>query len=123
MGKNGQGRDSSRHPLTGSLGLSSGQIGALRGRWIETAEQLLSAMATNETRKAVADMLGLDDEEAERLLKRLSETVGLNVACRLLAPQAGGATGAILTEEQRRRFGIDDPPDEGRWTSENGETQ
>jgi len=86
--------------------LSPISVASLKQHWIETAAQLLAASATPEGRAGLKVLIGCDDPALNSLLAELENLVGPQEALRLAQATPGGALGATLTEEQRRRAGL-----------------
>ena len=95
-----------QHPLAEIPELSPDTVCALKGQWIETAEQVLALSASEEGQEGLKTLLGLDDTGLGELLDQLAEIVGPDVSSQLRQPTPGGPCGVILTDEQRRRFGV-----------------
>jgi len=93
------------HALEGVPDLPPAWIGALKGRWITTAEQVLATAASTEGRRGLEEALGLGADGMHQLLDRLAQVVGEAKAAQLLQPSAGGALGAMLTDDQKKQFG------------------
>jgi hypothetical protein len=96
-----------QHILETVPGLPPESVATLRKQWIETAEQVLAICSTAKGRAGLQHLLGLDEEGLAAFLSNLRGAVGEEVASRLSRPSAGGASGAVLTDEQKRRFGMD----------------
>jgi hypothetical protein len=94
------------HPARQIPGLSENQIQRLHDRWIDTAEALLGAAATPEGKSGLAELLGLSPGQLEPLVQQAIDIVGADMARELMSPQRGGPTGVILTDEQRRKWGL-----------------
>ena len=98
--------DEPRHALA-SLQLMTAEAGALlEQRWITSVEELIALAASDEGRAGLLSLLKLDEDGLGALLTEAERTVGPAVAARLRDRAPGGATGALLTEEQKKRFGM-----------------
>lgn len=97
---------SSGHLLQSVPGIEAAVIEPLKKQWIETAEQFLAISASPEGRTGLKTLLGLDDEKMDQLIGRLRDCVGPVEEQRLCQPIPGGPLGALLTEEQKRKFGV-----------------
>lgn len=86
------------HPLSDLNVLPEPALAALRGRWIETAEQLLALAATPEGRAGAERILGLDARAFDAVLARLAKVVGPALQSDLARPAPGGKLGLILPE-------------------------
>ena len=102
----GQNHTQGDHSIEQIPGLSEDQIRRLRDRWIDTAEAFLGVVATPEAKPGLAQLLELSLDQLEPLIQQAVEIVGADTARRLSSPQRGGPTGATLTDEQRRRWGL-----------------
>jgi hypothetical protein len=98
--------ESARHPLEGIPSFSPQTIQLLKQKWIETAEQVLALSGTTEGRDGLRNLLGLDEAGLNDLLAKLSDVVGNEAAPALRTATPGGALGAILTDEQKQKFGM-----------------
>lgn len=93
------------HPIRQMPGLSKDQIQQLHDRWIDTVEAFLGVAATPEGKAGLAGLLGLAPEQVEPLVQQAIGVVGADQARGLMSPQPGGPTGAVLTDEQRKKQG------------------
>ena len=94
------------HPIRQIPGLSESQVQRLHDRWIDTVEAFLGAAATPEGKSGLVALLGLSPEQLEPLVQQATDLVGADVARKLMLPQRGGPTGVVLTEEQRKKWGL-----------------
>ncbi len=98
------GRD---HPLADVVGLDAASLERLAGQWVGTAEQALALASTPEGREGLRRLLELGEPGLARMLELLRSAVGRERAAALEKPDAGRPPdGALLTDEQKRRFGI-----------------
>ena len=92
----------STHPLDQLEGLSAEAVASLRGRWIETAEQLVALAASEDGRAGLKELLDLDDDALGELVARAKALVGSEGTARLSQATPGGTLGVVLTDEQKR---------------------
>ena len=92
------------HPLAAIRGVSPPVVRALKGRWVETAEEVLAMSATAEGRAGLMALLSFGDQQLKALLDTLRAEVGVAEANRLERAAPGGARGVVLSEEEKRRF-------------------
>ena len=85
--------------------LTDRQIALLKEHWIETPEQFISVVATQEGRTGLCILLARDGERLDDCVKRLSEGLPAEVVKRLQSPQPGGKLGVKWA---RRADGPDD---------------
>ena len=98
------GRD---HPLADVAGLDAASVERLAGQWVRTAEQALALASTPEGREGLRRLLELGEPGLARMLELLRSAVGRERAAALEKPDTGRPPdGALLTDEQKRRFGI-----------------
>lgn len=98
------GRD---HPLADVAGLDAASVERLAGQWVRTAEQALALASTPEGREGLRRLLELGEPGLARMLDALRSAVGRERAAALEKPDTGRPPdGALLTDEQKRRFGI-----------------
>ncbi len=102
--------DDSTRPATLADVLSAHQITLLKEQWIETPEQFLSVVATQEGRAGLCVLLALDEERLQDCVKRLSDGLPSDVVERLQSPQPGGQLGVIWP---KRTDGPNDAEQEG----------
>jgi len=98
------GSKSGGHPLAAIGGVSPLVVRALKGRWVETAEEVLALSATPEGRTGLGALLCFDGRQLQTLLDTLRAEVGAAEASRLERATPGGARGVILSEEEKGRF-------------------
>ena len=79
--------------------LTAEQIARLKEHWIETIEQFLSAVATEEGRVGVCRLLALDGSQLEDCVKRFTEKLPPDVAEQLRSTRPGGQLGANLPQQ------------------------
>jgi hypothetical protein len=91
------------HSLSSIPEVSAVVATALKQNWIETAEQVIGLAATVPGREGLKRLLGLDEAGLSALLAILAEVVGLESTRQLSQPSPGGATGVVLTDEQRAK--------------------
>jgi hypothetical protein len=106
MNSNSDDRSQNAHPLAAIPGISPASLAALKQRWIETAEQVIALAATPQGQDGLKTLLACSDQQWGELLAKLKEAVGTESAARLEQPSPGGALGVVLTEEQKKRFGL-----------------
>ena len=88
--------------------LDTGMIEKLAGQWINTAEEFLAKVAIPEGRKGLMEFLDLDDAGFDALLDTIKEAVGEAASRSILeGARPGGSLGARLTEEQKKRLGVE----------------
>ena len=87
-------------------GLSANRIERLRGQWITTIEELAGATATEAAKASVAKLLDATPKEIEELLERARDILGPDRFRQLTAGEPGGPLGVVLTQEQKKRFGL-----------------
>ncbi|HUW33975.1 MAG TPA: hypothetical protein VM223_20390 [Planctomycetota bacterium] len=90
-----------QHRLSAIPGLSPEAVAALKTRWLETAEQVLAASATQAGREGLKSLLKTDEAGLQVFLDRLAEAVGPEEARRLRTPKPGGKLGALRREEDK----------------------
>jgi len=93
--------EQTQHPLSALPGLSPEAVAALKSRWLETAEQVLAASATQAGRDGLKSLLKTDDAGLQAFLDRLAEAVGPDEARRLRTPKPGGKLGALRPHEDK----------------------
>ena len=76
--------------------LTSEQIAHLKEHWIETPEQFLSAVATEEGKAGMCRLLVLDGSQLEERAKQLAKGLSPEALERLQSTQPGGELGVIL---------------------------
>lgn len=89
--------------------LTAEQIARLKEHWIETPEQFLSAVATEEGQAGMCRLLTLDESQMESCVKRLAEGLPPDVVERLQSTQPGGELGVILPKNESQ----DNPQSQG----------
>jgi hypothetical protein len=82
-------------------------VQALKQRWVETAEEVIALSATWEGLAGLKALLSWDDQQLKALLDALRAEVGAAEASRLEKPTPGGSRGVILSEKDKRRFGLE----------------
>ena len=78
--------------------LTAEQIARLKEHWIETPEQFLSAVATEEGRAGMCRLLAMDERRLDGCVKQLAERLDPGVVEQLRSTRPGGELGAILSE-------------------------
>ncbi len=104
MASDPTGSKSGSHPLAGIQGVSPSVVRALKGHWVESAEEVFALSATPEGRAGLKALLSFNDRQLKTLLDALRAEVGAAEAKRLERAAPGGAGGVILSEEDKRRF-------------------
>ena len=79
--------------------LTAGQITHLKEHWIETAEQFISAVATDEGKVGMCRLLTLDGPGLEACVTRLAEKLPPDVVEKLQSTKPGGYLGANLPQQ------------------------
>ena len=79
--------------------LTAEQIAHLKEHWIETVEQFLSAVATEEGKVGVRNLLALDESQLDDCVKRLAEKLPPDVVEQLQSTKPGGELGANLPQQ------------------------
>jgi len=96
-----------KHPL-GCLGLlGPAQVEQLKEHWITTVEELLCAVASDAARQSLAELLSMSHEDMVDLVARAKELLGPDRAEELMTQEPREATGLLLTDEQRRKLGLE----------------
>jgi len=85
--------------------LTAEQIARLAARWIETPEQFLSAVATDEGKAGMCRLLVLDESGLASCVKQLAEGLSPDVVEQMLSTQPGGELGVILPDGDRQDEG------------------
>lgn len=96
MTSDGTNNSSGSSVFTGIL--TAEQIARLAEHWIETPEQFLSAVATEEGKAGMCRLLALDASQLEDCRERLAEQLAPDVVERLQSTQPGGKLGVILPD-------------------------
>lgn len=79
--------------------LTGEQIARLKEYWIETIEQFLSAVATEEGKVGMRCLLALDESQLEDCIKRFAEKLPPDVVEKLQSTKPGGQLGANLPQQ------------------------
>jgi hypothetical protein len=98
--------DAVTSPLVALGVLSISQVETLGKRWINTVEALVGAAASDTGRKGVMALLEMTDEQMSVLLQKASEVLGPQRFQAIISGRPGGPTGALLTDQQKKDFGI-----------------
>jgi len=85
--------------------LTPDRVQLLQKRWITTVEAVIAAANTDEGKSGLAKSLGMSAVEVGRLLEKAREVVGTERYTELSTPKRGGPTGALLSEEDKRKYG------------------
>jgi len=101
-----RGRDET-HPLEDLQDLTSYQIESLKSHWINSVEALLSLTVNEASRTGLVKLMDVSKEELGRIVGRARDLVGPEKARELMSEKKGGPTGVILSEEQKKEFGMD----------------
>jgi len=88
--------DNSSGPSVFTGVLTAEQIARLAEHWIETPEQFLSAVATEEGKAGMCRLLALEASQLEDCRERLAERLAPDVVERLQSTQPGGKLGVIM---------------------------
>ncbi len=72
----------------------------LQGHWIETPEQLIAAVATDEGKAGMCRLLEMPEAELDELILKLTEGMDPEEIQRLQSDQAGGERGLRLPDEE-----------------------
>jgi len=86
--------------------LSLNQVETLGKRWIGTVEALVGAAASDTGRKGLMALLEMTEDQMVALLQRASEMLGPQRFQEIISGRPGGPTGALLTDQQKKDFGI-----------------
>ena len=78
--------------------LTTEQIDRLKEHWIETPEQFLAAVATEEGKAGMCRLLALDGAQLDACSKELSKGLPPGALERLQSTRPGGELGAMLPE-------------------------
>jgi len=81
-------------PLGGVF--SSEQIDRLRGRWIETSDQLLSIAATQSGNEGIRRLLEIDEEAFAEALRQLEKMRGISMGIESYSTAPGGKLGLSI---------------------------
>ena len=92
----------SPRPIEGMAKLSPRQIQALKSRWLTTVEAFVGAAATEEGRAGLREVLGIDPDALENLLRDARCALGEERFRELMTPKPGGPTGALLDDDQQQ---------------------
>ena len=79
--------------------LTAEQIARLKEHWIETVEQFLSAVATQEGKGGMCRLLAIDEAQLESCVTYLSRGLSPEVVERLQSTTPGGELGANLPQQ------------------------
>ena len=79
--------------------LSSEQIARLKEHWIETPDQFIAAVATEEGKAGMCRLLALDELQLKACVKRFVKGFSPDVVKRLQSTRPGGELGAILPKQ------------------------
>jgi hypothetical protein len=94
------------HPLESLSVLTPTQVQSLKARWIGTVEAVVSAVATPSARAGMAEALGVSARGMDGILDQARALLGEERFQKLSGQVRGGPLGALLTEEQKKDFGI-----------------
>ena len=94
------------HPLSAVTSVPTSVVAALKSQWIETAEQVLALAASPQGREGLKKLLSFDVRQLEGLLSTLTDVVGPEQSTGPSIGMQAGSLGLVLTEEQKKRFGI-----------------
>ena len=86
--------------------LSTGQVEILKKRWINTVEALVGTAASASGRKGLIALLEMTDEQMAAMLQRASQVLGPQRFQEIISGRPGGPIGALLTDQQKKDFGI-----------------
>ena len=89
------------HSIDQMASLTIRQRQVLKLRWITTVEAMVAAAATPEARAGLVQVLGGDSTSLDQLLGQARTMLGEDRYRELLAPCAGGATGALWEDPDR----------------------
>lgn len=102
-------RPASGHPLAELSTIPERIVRKLKDQWVESAEELLALAASPGGQDRLKSLLGLNSMQLEQLIRTLTDIVGESTAQAIRrGAETGGRLGALLTEEQKQRFGIKD---------------
>src|SRR5438132_1591315 len=107
MSSAGSTSDDREHALEAVAGLPPEWVAALKVRWITTAEQVLSMVSSGEGRAGLEAALPPGAPALHELIAILTEVVGAENIARLTQGSAGGPLGVVLTDEQKKRLGME----------------
>ena len=97
---------SDTHPLEELRALRPEQVQRLKAQWVDSVEALVALGAAAPAKAALAELLGISNQDLAILLEQAAELIGPERAAELSLREPGGPTGMMLTEEQKKRFGI-----------------
>ena len=92
----GDSNDNSRGPSALADVLTPEQIARLKEHWIETAEQFLSSVATEEGKAGMCRLLELDESQLADCANQLGQGLAPELLEELRSTKPGGELGAIL---------------------------
>jgi len=102
--------DADTSPIECLESLTPEQTQLLKTHWIDTLEGLVSAAVTDSGQAGLARLLDVPQERMAELLERARDMLGPDKVKQLTTGKSGGSTGALLTDEQKERFGMTEGP-------------